>query len=176
MFGHEHSIECCALAPPSSYQYPTTIAGSKKPPPASSTAEFMATGSRDKTTRLWSARGTCIMTLVGHDSWVRAMVFHPGGKNLLSASDDKTLRCWDLSQRGRCVKLLGDMHERFITCLRWAPGIVKDNIGVPGGEQHSEAGGTPTRNGTAEKSTARVQIRCIIATGGVDQKLRILAN
>jgi platelet-activating factor acetylhydrolase IB subunit alpha len=126
MVGHEHYNECCALAPPTPYQYLAPLAGLRKPPPASSTAEFMATGSRDKTIKLWDSRGTCLVTLVGHDNWVRALVFHPGGKYLLSVSDDKTLRCWDLSQEGKCVKVLKDAHERFVTCLKWAPGIAKD--------------------------------------------------
>ena len=171
MFGHEHFNECCALAPPSSYQHLATMAGLKRPPPASSTAEFMATGSRDKTIKLWDARGACIITLTGHDNWVRATVFHPSGKYLLSVSDDKTLRCWDLRQGGKCVKVLGGVHERFITCLRWAPGIVR-NSGIV---THGEVTRTSNRN-DAEKSVPDVQIRCIIATGGVDQKLRIFAN
>jgi WD40 repeat protein len=32
------------------------------------------------TIRLWDTRGNCIKTLVGHDNWVRSLVFHPGGK------------------------------------------------------------------------------------------------
>ena len=52
IFGREHHIECCALAPPSSYQYLAQIAGLKGPPQANSSAEFMATGSRDKIVRL----------------------------------------------------------------------------------------------------------------------------
>ncbi|KAI1262415.1 WD domain-containing protein [Xylariaceae sp. FL1019] len=168
LVGHEHVVECCVLAPTAAYGHLATLAGQKKPPPASSSAEFMATGSRDKTIRLWDARGNCIKTLVGHDNWVRALVFHPGGKYLLSVADDKTLRCWDLTQEGKCVKTLADTHGHFISCLRWAPGLVRDPNPAGSGE-----GGGAT-NGTAPASA--VQIRCVIATGSVDMKLRIFAN
>ncbi|KAK2052803.1 WD40 repeat-like protein, partial [Colletotrichum caudatum] len=80
----------------------------------------------DKTICLWNGKGNCIKTLIGHDDWVRALVFHPGGKYLLIVSDDKTLRCWDLEQGGKCIKVLGDAHSRFVSCLRWAPGITRD--------------------------------------------------
>lgn len=67
-------------------------------------------------------------------NWVRALVFHPGGKYLLSVSDDKTLRCWDLAQEGKCVKKLEDVHTHFVSCLRWAPAIVKDAPAATNGE------------------------------------------
>jgi platelet-activating factor acetylhydrolase IB subunit alpha len=177
MVGHDNYIQCCALAPPTSYRYLATLAGLNKPPPASSMAEFVATGSRDKTIKLWDARGVCLMTLVGHDNWVRALVFHPGGKYLFSVSDDKTLRCWDLSQEGKCVGTLDNAHDRFVTCLKWAPGLVKDVTADHGGA-------TGEQNGTARLSKSKetgvgasdLQIRCVIATGGVDCKLRIFAN
>jgi platelet-activating factor acetylhydrolase IB subunit alpha len=175
LFGHEHHIECCALAPPTAYRYLAPMAGLKKAPPASSSAEFMATGSRDKTIRLWDARGTGFMTLVGHDNWIRALVFHPGGKYLLSASDDKTVRCWDLSQEGRCVKVVGEPHERFVTALRWAPSIVRS---VEHLESVASAVGTPdsSKNGTPGNKSHNVQIRCVVATGDVDCKLRIFTT
>ena len=116
--GHENFNVCCAIAPETSYQYLAPSTGLKGP---TSAAEFIAAGSRDKTIKLWDSRGACIMTLVGHDNWVNAIVFHPGGKYLLSVSDDQTLRCWDLSQQGKCVRILRDAHDSFITCLRWAP-------------------------------------------------------
>ncbi|CZT49420.1 probable Nuclear distribution protein PAC1 [Rhynchosporium secalis] len=178
MVGHEHYNECCALAPPTSYQYLAPLAGLKKPPPTSSTAEFMATGSRDKTIKVWDARGTCLLTLAGHDNWVRAVLFHPGGKYILSVSDDKTLRCWDLSQAGKCVKVLSDAHEHFITCLEWAPGIAKDMPVENSGSseaQNGKSNGTPKTN-RAGAIIPDAQIRCVIATGGVDMKLRIFAN
>jgi platelet-activating factor acetylhydrolase IB subunit alpha len=170
MVGHDNFNECCALAPPASYQHLAPLSGLKKPPPATSAAEFMATGSRDKTVKLWDARGACILTLAGHDNWVRALAFHPGGRYLLSVSDDKTLRCWDLAQDGKCVKVLRDAHDRFVTCLRWAPGVVKE----ANGERHGEVNGA--RDRTSAAAPPEVQIRCVIATGGVDAKLRIFAN
>jgi platelet-activating factor acetylhydrolase IB subunit alpha len=169
LLGHEHHIECCVFAPPASYGYLATLAGQKKPPLPSSSAEFVATGARDKSIRLWDARGTLIKTLVGHDNWIRGLVFHPGGKYLLSVADDKTLRCWDLSQEGKLVKTLDDTHGHFISCIRWAPGVIKEAPTTNG------VNGTP--NGKKkEDPAANVSIRCVIATGSVDLKVRVFAS
>lgn len=174
LIGHEHVVLCCAIAPPATYPYLATIAGTKKPP-ATSTVEFMATGSRDKTIRLWDSRGTCIKTLLGHDNWVRGLVFHPGGKYLLSVADDKTLRCWDLTQEGRCVKTISDAHGHFVQCLRWAPPVIKGAASALNGAdgRNGEQNGTPKKGAAAGGD---VQIRCVIATGSVDLNVRIFAN
>jgi platelet-activating factor acetylhydrolase IB subunit alpha len=169
LLGHEHVIECCVFAPPTSYGYLSPLAGQKKPPPPSSSAEFIATGSRDKSIKLWDARGTLIKTLLGHDNWVRGLVFHPGGRYLLSVADDKTLRCWDLSQEGKLVKTLDDTHGHFISCIRWAPGVVKEAPTTNG------VNGTPNEK-KKEHPAANVSIRCVIATGSVDLKVRVFAS
>jgi platelet-activating factor acetylhydrolase IB subunit alpha len=56
------------------------------------------------------------LTLVGHDNWVTDLVFHASGKYLLSVSDDKSLRMWDLSS-GRCYRKIVDAHSHFISCI-----------------------------------------------------------
>ncbi|KAK2757660.1 protein with putative role during mitosis [Arachnomyces sp. PD_36] len=178
--GHEHVIECVAFAPPTSYPHLATLAGLKKAPPSSSYAEFVATGSRDKTIRLWDSRGTLIKTLVGHDNWVRALVFHPGGKYLLSVSDDKTLRCWDLTQECKCVRIVSDAHGHFVSCIRWAPNLVKDAGLVNGDGAANGAPASPSVKSLAaskkEDAGAGKGIRCVIATGSVDLNVRVFAS
>lgn len=79
--------------------------------------DFLASGSRDKSIRLWEAKsGKCIQVLIGHDNWVTDMCFHPNGKFLLSVSDDKSLRVWDLTS-GRCSRKLLNIHSHFVTTI-----------------------------------------------------------
>jgi platelet-activating factor acetylhydrolase IB subunit alpha len=172
--GHENFNICCAVAPAASFRYLAPLLGLKRP---TTTVEIMATGSRDKTIKLWDSRGVCIMTLIGHDNWVRAIAFHPGGEYLLSVSDDRTLRCWDLSQQGKCVKTIRDAHDSFITCLKWAPGVVKDvrngTMSIP--HQGLESPEMP-KSKADERGQPDMQIRCVLATGSVDQKIQVFAG
>lgn len=52
---------------------------------------------------------------VGHDNWVRGILFHPGGKFIVTCADDKTLRIWDYKNK-RCMKTLC-AHEHFVTSM-----------------------------------------------------------
>lgn len=99
-------------------------------------------------------------------------MFHPGGKYLLSVSDDKTLRCWDLSQGAICVKKF-EAAEHFITSIRWAPSpVVQDT--TTNGESSKTNGVGPS--GAKKDEYAVGRINCVIATGSVDLSVRIFAN
>lgn len=153
LLGHDNFIECCIFAPVASYQYLAALAGMKVVPSSKGTAQFVATSGRDKTVRLWDTGGRLIKTLIGHDSWVRDLIFHPGGRYLLSAGDDCTVRCWDLSQNGRLVKTVEETHRGFVTCIRWSPEL-------------------PNLEANVRDSAAR-GIRCMIGTGSRDSCVRI---
>jgi platelet-activating factor acetylhydrolase IB subunit alpha len=71
----------------------------------------------------------CVCIQIGHDNWVRGLVYHPGGKYLLSASDDKTVRVWDVANK-RTYKTL-DAHQHFVTSLdfhRTAPFVITGSV------------------------------------------------
>eukprot|EP01091_Cochliopodium_minus_P014328 TRINITY_DN4846_c0_g1_i2.p1 TRINITY_DN4846_c0_g1~~TRINITY_DN4846_c0_g1_i2.p1 ORF type:complete len:337 (+),score=64.76 TRINITY_DN4846_c0_g1_i2:257-1267(+) len=109
--GHTHVVECITFAPFQSYQYITEEKIQDK------SARFVATGSRDKTIKIWDINtGSCVKELKGHDNWVRSVQFHPEGKYLLSCSDDKTIKIWDIEQQ-RCIKTIMEAHSHFISCL-----------------------------------------------------------
>jgi len=80
---------------------------------------FLCSGSRDRTMRLWLVQdGVCVKTMRGHDNWIRDVLFHPSGKYILSCSDDRTVRVWDLVKYGKC-KFKVEAHASFVSCLAW---------------------------------------------------------
>ncbi|BGO89457.1 hypothetical protein NBRC10512v2_001415 [Rhodotorula toruloides] len=164
--GHEHVIEAAVFAPVAAYPAIRELAGMTVPSGRSAEAKavglFAATGSRDKTIKIWDAvSGQCLKTLVGHDNWIRALVFHPSGKFLLSASDDKTIRTWDLAT-GRCLKTL-EAHSHFVTTMAWG------RAPAPGASQPNGA----ATNGTNGAHAESAQLVNVVATGSVDQTVKM---
>mmetsp|Transcript_28720 Transcript_28720/g.37678 ORF Transcript_28720/g.37678 Transcript_28720/m.37678 type:complete len:440 (-) Transcript_28720:300-1619(-) len=153
---HSHVVECVVFAP-SKRRLP--------PPPPSNNAnatanatgasseeemksgqavdgapgqgEMLATGSRDRTVKLWDVfAGQCLMTFSDHDNWVRGLVYHPSGKFLITASDDRSIRVFDIKNQ-RCIRTIEEAHSHFVTSIGMSPvtsvlisGSVDKNINV----------------------------------------------
>ena len=80
----------------------------------STDGEYILTGSRDKTARLWDLNGNHLQTFLGHTGTVRDVLFSPDHKfnYVLTASDDETARLWEIRmplaeflKKGLCEKL-----------------------------------------------------------------------
>ena len=59
--------------------------------------EYIVTGSRDTTVRIWSIRENRQESVLhGHTSHVRSLAITRNNKYIISASDDETVRVWIL--------------------------------------------------------------------------------
>jgi platelet-activating factor acetylhydrolase IB subunit alpha len=126
---HEHVVECVAWAPESASPNVNEAAGIDVRKGQRS-GPFLISGSRDKTIKMWDVSvGSCLFTLIGHDNWVRGLIFHSGGKYILSASDDKTIRVWDIKNKRNSKTLNAHLH--FVTSLDFhksAPYVISGSV------------------------------------------------
>jgi WD40 repeat protein len=62
--------------------------------------KYLASGSYDKTVKLWSIElQKEVTTLQGHSSYVLSVAFSPDGKYLASGSADKAVKLWSIQSK-----------------------------------------------------------------------------
>lgn len=81
-------------------------------------ARFVATGSQDKTLKIWTAeKGTVHATCTGHRRGIWSVAFSSVDRVIVSASGDSSVRIWSV-QNGSCLRTLqghlaGVLRARF---------------------------------------------------------------
>jgi WD40 repeat protein len=82
--------------------------------------QIVASGSRDKTVRLWDTQtGEQVQKLDGHGGLVFSVAFSPDGQIVASGSWDKTVRLWDAKTGEQVQKL--DGHGASVSSVAFSP-------------------------------------------------------
>ncbi len=95
--------------------------------------KWLATGSADKTAKVWdAASGQEQLTLRGHSKGVDGVAWSPDGKRLATRSGDKTAKVWDAAN-GRELLTLHVRGGR-VDSMAWSPDGIKLATGSADGE------------------------------------------
>jgi WD40 repeat protein/uncharacterized caspase-like protein len=87
--GHQDWVTSVAFSPiPRSPLNPPLARGEEGEP-------ILASGSRDRTVKLWKLDGSAIATITD-TNWINALSFSPDGKILASACEDNTIKLWSI--------------------------------------------------------------------------------
>jgi WD40 repeat protein len=95
--GHENTVTTAAFSPDS---------------------RLLASGSSDRTLRLWPIDGGECRVLPGHTDVIYTVAFHPSGTRLASAARDGVVWLWDVARGEEVARLRG--HGGFVMSLAFS--------------------------------------------------------
>jgi len=79
--------------------------------------KFLASGSKDKTIKIWDIkRGTEVKTLSEHSDHINSVSVSPNNQLLASGGDDKSLKLWDL-KAGKAIISIPHPQKIYSVCF-----------------------------------------------------------
>lgn len=83
--------------------------------------QLIASGSRDKTVKIWRIDGTLLGVVEGHTERVNSVAFSPDGRLIASGSDDKMVKLWN--KEGELLQTLSGRypHQSYVTSVTFSP-------------------------------------------------------
>jgi WD40 repeat protein len=86
----------------------------------SADGKMLASGSSDKTIKLWNVEGKKLITnLKGDNSFINSLAFSPDGKILASGNSDNTVKLWDIKNKKLITTLKG--HNSYVMSVSFSP-------------------------------------------------------
>ncbi|MDJ0596122.1 MAG: NB-ARC domain-containing protein [Pleurocapsa sp. MO_226.B13] len=82
--------------------------------------QLLGTGDVNGQIRLWQMpSGKPLLTIKGHDNWIRSVTFSPDGQILASGSYDRTLKLWDINN-ANCIRTYTG-HNHGVASVAFSP-------------------------------------------------------
>ena len=95
--------------------------------------KFLASCDTNGEIRLWRVKDSqSILTLQGHDDWVRSVAFSADSKIITSGSDDHTVKLWD-TETGQCLRTFQG-HSNRVKSVAFS---ADSKIIASGGDDHT---------------------------------------
>lgn len=145
----------------------------------------LASGSIDKTVKIFSFDTKQTFNLRGHTDWVNHVRMDSGSRTLFSASDDLSIKMWDLDSK-QCVKTylghVGQVQQVLLMPPDFEPDEVPGEDETDGASVHSGRSLTPTPVVQVDRSTfgpgfandaERPLPPRYMLTGGLDNTVRL---
>lgn len=114
--------------------------------------DHLASGSVDKSVKIWNFRDKSITTLRGHTDWVNSVKLDMDSRTIFSASDDLTVRLWDLDTK-KCLRILRGHVGQVQQLVTLHPNFETDGFDLERDSDDKSGNSTnPSSNGSSPGS------------------------
>lgn len=153
--------------------------------------KYCASCGRDNTIKIWrlplpdmtsgtprpcaNPQGKLLFEIDGHTTWVRRLRIHPNGKYLVSCSDDKTIKFWDLHKIAVACKddipavspsaVLKD-HDSFVNVIAFADPVLPPKY-------YEYLHSSDDKDQLKAKRLLEQGMRCYLVSGSSDSTVKV---